>query len=71
MRFAEDKVTGLLGYQLKRAAKIAFHSGSKEARMMRKKRHEFNREYKKVKKSQPFTGNRVPANKELGDDTYA
>ena len=71
MRFAEDKVTGLLGYQLKRAAKIVFHSGSKEARMMRKKRHEFNREYKKVKKAQPFTGNKVPANKELGDDTYA
>jgi NADPH-dependent glutamate synthase beta subunit-like oxidoreductase len=71
MRFAEDKVTGLLSYQLKRMMKIALHSGSKEARMMRKKRHEYNRSTKQFRKENPHTGNKVPANKELGDDTYA
>ena len=71
MRFAEDKVTGLLGYQLKRSAKILLHSGSKEARMMRKKRHEYNRRTKEFRKTHPNTGNMVPNAKELGDDTYA
>ena len=70
MRFAEDKVTGLLGYQLKRAVKIAFNSGSKEARMMRKRRHEFKRNNKEFLKTHPNSGYRVPANPELGDDTY-
>lgn len=49
MRIAEKKVTGLLGYQLKRAAKIVLHAGSKEARMMAKKRKEFNRKRKEEK----------------------
>ena len=43
MRKAEKKVTGLLGYALPRAIKIVFNSGSKEARMMRKKRKEWNK----------------------------
>lgn len=46
MRVAEKKVTGLLKYAVKRAFKIVLHSGSKEARMMAKKR----RAFKKAKK---------------------
>ena len=71
MRFAEDKVTGLLGYQLKRAGKILAHSGSKEARMMRKKRHEYKKQTKEFRKTHPNTGNMIPNAKERGDDTYA
>ena len=52
MRFAEDKVTGLLKYALPRMFKILFYSGSKEARMMRKKRKAWNKHY---------TGNAVDA----------
>ena len=61
MRFAEDKVTGLLKYQLVRMFKILFYSGSKEARMMRKKRREWNKHYKESKKTAPNTGNAVDA----------
>ena len=61
MRFAEDKVTGLLKYALPRMFKIIFHSGSKEARMMRKKRKEWNKYYKKAKKTAPDTGNAIDA----------
>ena len=61
MRFAEDKVTGLLKYALPRAFKILFYSGSKEARMMAKKRREWNKAHKADKKSKPFTGNSVNA----------
>lgn len=46
MRVAEKKVGGLLRYATKRAFKIIGHSGSKEARGLRKKR----RIYKKAKK---------------------
>ena len=56
MRRAEKKVTGLLGYALKREVKILFHSGSKEAREMRKKRKEWNKYYKKAKETAPNTG---------------
>ena len=56
MRRAEKKVTGLLGYALPRAVKIVLHSGSKEARMMRKKRKEWNKYYKEAKKTAPNTG---------------
>ena len=48
MAMAEDKVTGLLKYQSKRAIKIMFNSGSSEAKEMAKKR----REYKKAMKEQ-------------------
>lgn len=50
MRVAEKKVSGLLVYALKRAFKILFHSGSKEARMMAKKRKQYKKEQKKNKK---------------------
>ena len=59
MRRAEKKVTGLLGYQLKRSVKILFNSGSKEAKEMRKKRKEWNKYYKEAKKTAPWTGNAV------------
>ena len=59
MRKAEKKVTGLLGYALPRAAKIVFNSMSKDARMMRKRRHEWNKYYKTAKKTAPHTGNAV------------
>ncbi len=59
MRKAEKKVTGLLGYALPRAFKILFNSGSKEARMMRRKRKEWNKYYKEAKKTAPHTGNAV------------
>ncbi len=61
MRRAEDKVTGLLGYAIKRGARIIAHSGSKEARMMRAKRKEFNKARKAWKKEYPHTGNSVPS----------
>ena len=58
MRFAEDKVTGLLGYALKRSFKILGHSFSQEAKDLRKKR----RAYKKANKGNPnkHTGNSLP-----------
>ena len=59
MRKAEAKVGNLLKYAMKRGCKIALHSGSKEARMMRKKRHEYNRASKATRKSAPHTGNSV------------
>ncbi len=61
MRFAEDKVTGLLKYALPRAFKILFYSGSKEARMMAKKRRAWNKANKANKKTKPFTGNSINA----------
>lgn len=61
MRFAEDKVTGLLKYAVPRMFKIIFHSGSKEARMMAKKRREWKKHYKEAKKTAPDTGNAINA----------
>ena len=58
-RFAEDKVGGLLGYASIRALKIIAHSGSKEARMMRKKRKEWLKSTKEFRKENPHTGNSV------------
>ncbi len=59
MKRAEDKVGTLLKYALKREFKILFHSGSKEARMMRKKRKAWNKYYKTAKKTAPHTGNAI------------
>ena len=60
MRRAEDKVTGLLGYAIKRGIRIVTHCGSKEAKEMRLKRKAFNKERKSWKKEFPHTGNAVP-----------
>ena len=57
MRVAEKKVGGLAAYALPRAVKILFHSGSKEARMMRKKRKEWKKNNKEFIKNNPNTGN--------------
>lgn len=46
MRNADDKIGGILSYQIRRAFKILFHSGSKEAREIRAKK----KEYKKATK---------------------
>ena len=46
MRRAEDKVTGLLSYAIKRAFKMVAHSGSQEAKMMRAKRRAYNKAHK-------------------------
>ena len=62
MRFAEDKVTGLLGYAFPRAFKILFHSGYKEARMMRKKRRDWLKSTKEFRKTHKHTGNAVDVN---------
>ena len=61
MRVAEKKVTGLAAYALKRAFKILFNSGSKEARMMAKKRRAWKKATKEWRKTHPFTGNSVDA----------
>ena len=59
-RMAENKITGLAAYALKRGFKIILHSGSKEAREMRKKRKAFKKQYKKNKAAAPHTGNANP-----------
>ena len=46
MRVAEDKVTGLMKYELARVGKIILNSGSEDAKIMREKR----REWKKAQK---------------------
>ena len=61
MRVAEKKVGGLLGYALKRSFKILFHSGSKEARMMAKKRRAYKKATKEFRKTHPHTGNSIDA----------
>ncbi|MDD7086734.1 MAG: 4Fe-4S binding protein, partial [Lachnospiraceae bacterium] len=57
MRFAEDKVSGLAGYAVKRAFRILANAGSQEAKMMRAKRKEYNRTHKEFNKKNPYTGN--------------
>ena len=57
MRIAEKKIGGLLGYASKRWVKILLNSGSKEARMMRKKRREWLKNTKEFRKENPNTGN--------------
>ena len=59
MRRAEDKVGGLLGYAIPRAVKIVLNSGSEEAKMMRKKKKEYDRASKEFHKTHPHTGNSV------------
>lgn len=53
----EDKVSGLLAYSIKRSFKILFHSGSKEAKEMRKKRKAYKKAKKEFAKTNPYTGN--------------
>ena len=53
----EDKVSGLLAYSIKRSFKILFHSGSKEAKEMRKKRKAYKKANKEFAKTNPYTGN--------------
>ncbi len=59
LRRAEDKVGGLLSYAAKRGIKILLHSGSKEAKIMRKKRRAYNKATKEFHKTHPHTGNAV------------
>ena len=61
MRRAEDKVGGLAKYAIPRWFKIMFHAGSKEARMMRKKRRAYKKATKEFHKTNPDTGNSVDA----------
>ena len=61
MRKAENKVTGLAAYALPRMFKIMFNAGSKEARMMRKKRKEWKKSTKEFRKTHPNTGNSIDA----------
>ena len=59
LRRAEDKVGGLLSYAAKRAFKIIAHSGSEEAKEMRRKRKAYNRATREFHKTHPHTGNAV------------
>ena len=61
MRIAEKKISGLAAYALPRMVKILFHSGSKEARMMRKKRRAYKKATKEFRKTHPNTGNSIDA----------
>ncbi len=61
MRVAEKKVGGLAKYALKRELKILFHSGSKEAREMAKKRRAWKKATKEFRKTHPHTGNSIDA----------
>ena len=67
MRRAEDKVTGLLSYAAKRGIRILLHSGSKEARAMRKKRRAYNKATKEFHKTHPHTGNSVSVEELMKD----
>lgn len=58
---AEKKYLPMLGYVAKRGVNIALNSFSEEAKIMRKKRKEFNKKYKETKKTAPNTGNSVNA----------
>ncbi len=49
MRVAEDKVTGLIKYELGRVGKIILNSGSEEARIMRAKRKAWKKAQKEAK----------------------
>jgi ferredoxin len=46
MRVAEDKVTGLLKYELSRLGKIVANAGSEDAKIMREKRKEWKKAQK-------------------------
>ena len=49
MRVAEDKVTGLLKYELGRIGRIIANSGSEEAKIMREKRREWKKAQRESK----------------------
>lgn len=57
MRRAEDKITGLASYAIKRAFRIIGHSGSEEAKMMRAKRKAYKQKIKQLGDTRKFTGN--------------
>ena len=61
MRMAEKKVGGLAAYAIPRMFKILFNAGSKEARMMRRKRREYKKNTREFRKTHPNTGNSVDA----------
>ncbi len=67
MRRAEDKVGGLLGYAVKRGFDIIKNSGSEEAKIMRRKRKEYNEATKEFHKTHPHTGNGVDINELMKD----
>ncbi len=46
MRVAEDKVTGLMKYELSRIGKIVLNAGSEDAKLMREKRKEWKKAQK-------------------------
>jgi len=66
MRKAEDKISGLAGYAIKREFKIIAHSGSKEAKMMRAKRKAYNKATKEFHKTHPETGNAITEEEYFG-----
>ena len=49
MRVAEDKVTGLLKYELGRIGKIIVNAGSEDARIMRAKRKAWKKARKEAR----------------------
>ena len=57
MLVAEKKVGGLFKYAVKRSFKILAHRGSKEARMLAKKRRLYKKTTKEFRKQNPNTGN--------------
>ncbi|MCI1245643.1 MAG: FAD-dependent oxidoreductase [Bacilli bacterium] len=59
MRKGEDKVKGMLPYVIKRSVRILAHSGSKEAKELRKKRRDYAKTHKVDAKEKPYTGNAV------------
>ena len=61
MRMAEKKVGGLAAYAIPRMFKILFNAGSKEARMMRRKRREYKKNTREFRKTHPNTGNSIDA----------
>ena len=67
MRMAEDKVTGLAAYAIPRAFRILANSGSEEARIMRRKRKEYNERTKEDRKINKHTGNGVDINSLMDD----
>ena len=67
MRRAEDKVGGLAAYAIPRAFKIILNSGSEEAKLMRKKRKQYNKSTKEFHKTHPHTGNGVDIEEMMKD----
>ena len=57
MRMAEDKVKGLIPYQLKRGLKILANANSDEAKKMRQKKKEYEEKNREYNRTHPHTGN--------------